>query len=373
MNDYMDMNNYASALGMASFAQQIAETKQALEEQKKAVLAPLGELGTGITSTAGIEGIASTIKNVVIQKAKDAISSKLESSGIPKDVIDDVMEKVAKGDIKGGFESALERAKTLVAEKGAQLKDQALSKVEDLKQQASDAVDAAKQQASDAVDAAKQQASDALDQAKSDLMDRMDSTRQMAEDGVEDGFPEGESLLPQGAGADLRGSGTSVETVPEPETGAFGDTSSSISQSGNIMETSFGQTPPENFNPGAATGEVSAESGVGLPEGFTTAIGDVSKTVSGIGETLGQTAATAASEAGAAVSGAASTAVAAGTEAASGIADTLLAGVGAVADVALGPIGLLIGLGTSLGLLFAGEKAPAALPDILNPSSQFGA
>ena len=375
MNDYMDMNNYASALGMASFAQQIAETKQALEEQKKAVLAPLGELGTGITSTAGIEGIASTIKNVVIQKAKDAISSKLESSGIPKDVIDDVMEKVAKGDIKGGFESALERAKTLVAEKGAQLKDQALSKVEDLKQQASDAVDAAKQQASDAVDAAKQQASDALDQAKTDLMDKMDSTRQMAEDGVEDGygFPEGESLLPKGAGADLRGSGTSVETVPEPETGAFGDTSSSISQSGNIMETSFGQTPPEDFNPAAATGEVSAESGVGLPEGFTTAIGDVSKTVSGIGETLGQTAATAASEAGAAVSGAASTAVAAGTEAASGIADTLLAGVGAVADIALGPIGLLIGLGTSLGLLISGEKAPAALPDILNPSSQFGA
>jgi hypothetical protein len=370
MNDLLDMSNYNSALGISSFAQQIAETKAALSEQKKAVLGPIGELGLGITGTAGIEGIGSTIKNVVVQKAKDLIASKLESSGVPKDVID----KVMSGDLKGGFESALEKAKSLVAEKGAQLKDQALAKVDELKQQASDAVDAAKQQASDAVDSVKQQASDALDQAQSDLEDKMSSIRDMAENGVEDGFPEGESLLPQGAGADLRG-GTSVESVPEPETSAFGDTSSSISQSGNIMETSFGQTPPEDFS--AATGEVSAESGVGLPEGFTTAVGDLTKTVTGVGETLGQTAATAATEAGTAisgaVSGAASTAIAAGTEAASGIADTVLAGLGAVADVALGPIGILVGIGASLAAIFEGDKAPKVLPDILNPSSQFGA
>lgn len=358
MNDLMDMNNYTSALGMSSFAQQIAETKEALADKKDAVLAPLGELGLGISGTAGAEGLVSSVKNLVVQKAKDLIASKLESSGVPKDVID----KVMSGDVKGGFESALARAKELVAEKGEQLKDAAMSKVEDLKQQASDAVDAAKQQASDAVDSVKQQASDAVDEARAALQDKMDSTRQMAEEGPEDGFPEGEDLLPQGAGADLRSSGTSVESVPEPESGAFGDTSSSISPSGNVMETSFGQTPPEDF--GAAGGDVSAE---------TSAIADLSKTVTGVGETIGQTAAEAGSSAAAAISGAASGAVAAGTEAASGIADTVLAGLGAVADVALGPIGILVGIGASLAAVFEGDKGPKALPDILNPSSQFGA
>jgi hypothetical protein len=357
MNDMMDMNQYTSALGISSFAQQIAETKAALSDQKKAVLGPIGELGLGISGTTGIEGVASTIKNVVLQKAKDAIASRLESSGVPKDVID----KVMSGDVKGGFESALAKAKEFVAEKGGQLKDQALSKVEDLKDQASDAVDSVKGQVSDAVDAVKKQASDALDQAQSEIADRMATARQMAEDGVEDGFPEGESLLPQGAGADLRVSGTSVETVPEPETAAFGDTSSSISQSGNIMETSFGQTPPEDF--AAATGEVSADD----------ALSSLAKTASSVGESLGQTAA----EAGTAVSGAVAAgtqaAVAAGTEAASGIADTVLAGLGAVADVALGPVGILVGIGASLAAVFEADKAPKALPDILNPSSQFGA
>jgi gas vesicle protein len=265
------------------------------------------------------------------------------------------------GDVKGGFESALAKAKEFVAEKGGQLKDEALSKVEDLKQQASEAVDSVKGQVSDAVDAVKGQVSDALDQAQSDIADRMATARQMAEDGVEDGFPEGESLLPQGAGADLRVSGTSVETVPEPETGAFGDTSSSISQSGNIMETSFGQTPPEDF--AAATGEVSADD----------ALSSLAKTASTVGETLGQTAA----EAGTAVSGAVAAgteaAVAAGTAAASGIADTVLAGLGTVAEVAGGPIGILVGIGASLAAVFEADKAPKALPDILNPSSQFGA
>ena len=350
MNDYLDMSQYGSALNISAMTQQFEQAKADMAKQKDEALMPISELALGAGGTAGIEGIGSAIKSAVISKGKELLASKLEDAGIDKDTIAKVMD----GDIKGGFESLLEKAKGIVADK-----------VEGLKSAATDAAENLKQQALGKVEELKQQGSDALEQAKSDLQDKMDSFRS-GESTVEDGFPEGEDLFPQGAGGRV----VATEGIEEPES-VFEDTSSAISRSGNIMETSFGQTAPEDFM--GYNSVASAPSTVGLPEGFTNIVGDVSKTISGVSDT----ATGALGDASTAISEGVSGAIAGGTEAATGVLEgigsTVLEGVSAVADIAMGPLGILATIGAGLAGLFEADKAPKALPEIINPSVQFGA
>jgi hypothetical protein len=363
MNDFADVSQYTNALGLSSFAQQFADAKEALDQQKKEALMPISELVLGGAGTAGIEKIGSAIKSAVISKGKELIASKLEDAGIPRETID----KVMSGDLKGGFEDALAKAKGMVQDKIAEVKDAVASKVEDLKGQASDAVE----------------------QAKTDLQSKIDSVRNQHENGMDgevgddDFFPPGTDLNPIGSGGRVGGTQTDVIEEPtakpavigeDPEA-TFTEPSSSLSESTNIMETSFGQTPPENFPGGVNPGASSEISNVGtdLPEGFTNVIGDVSKTITGVTEGIGE-AGTAVTGA---VSGAVSGAIEGGTAAASGILEgvgsTVLEGLGAVADVALGPVGLVLGVIGGIIGMWEGTKAPKPMADILNASAQFGA
>jgi hypothetical protein len=350
MNDYLDMSQYASALNISAMTQQFAQAKADMEKQKDEALMPISELALGGGGTAGIEGIGSAIKTAVITKGKELLASKLEDAGFDKETIARAMD----GDARGTFESLVAKAKGIVADK-----------VEGLKSAASDAAENLKQQALDKVDELKQQGSDAFEQAKSDLQDKMDSFRS-GESTVEDGFPEGEDLFPQGAGGRV----VPTEGIEEPAS-VFEDTSSAISRSGNIMETSFGQTAPEDFM--GYNSVANAPSTVGLPEGFSNVVGDVSKTISGISDT----ATGAIGDASAAISEGVSGAIAGGTEAATGllegIGSTVLEGVSAVADIALGPLGILAVIGGGIAGIIEADKAPKALPEVINPSVQFGA
>lgn len=343
MNAFLDASQYSNAIGIANIAQQFGEAKQALEQQKKEALMPISELALGGASTAGIEQIGSAIKTAVIAKGKELIGSKLKDLGFDEETVN----KVMSGNFKGTLEDAVSKAKGLAEDKLAELKDAATSKLEDLKQQGMDAVE----------------------QAKGDLQDKLNSIKDMHENGIEedgDFFPPGTDLNPIGSGGTIDLS-PQTEAIEEPAIDSFTGTSS-ISQSGNIAETSFGKTPPEDF---AGLSEVS-DSGVGVPEAFSNIVGDVSNTISGVSEGISG----AVGEAGSAVSGAVSSAIAGGTEAASGLAEgiglSLTEGLSAVADVALGPVGVVAGIIGGLVGLFESDKPAKILAPVLNPSVQFG-
>ena len=354
MDDFMDMSQYSAALNISAMSQQFAQAKEAFEKQKDEALAPISEMAVGIGSTAGIEQVGSLIKNAVISKGKELLASKLDEAGVPKEISD----KVLSGDFKGGFEEALAKAKSLFADK-----------VESLKGTATDAVENLKQQGLAKVEELKQQGQDALEEAKSDLADRVDQFRAQA--GVEDGFQEGESLTPQGAGGRVA---TGVETDPPVEgiqepMSSFEETSNVVNRTGNIQED-FADTDPEAFMGYAPVAGTSSASGLaGLQEGVA---GDVSKVISGISDTATGAIGEATGAITEGVSGAVSGAVAAGGEAAAGIASAVGEGLAAASEF-LGPIGIIGGIVGGIVGLFEADKPMKSLNDIINPSAQFGA
>jgi hypothetical protein len=351
MDDFMDMQQYTGALNISAMSQQFAQAKEAFQKQKDEALAPIAEMATGIAGTAGIEQVGSLIKNAVIAKGKELLASKLDEAGVPKEISD----KVLSGDFKGGFEEALAKAKSLVADK-----------VESLKGTATDAVENLKQQGLAKVEELKQQGQDALEEAKSDLADKLDQFRAQA--GVEDGFPVGTELTPQGAGGRVP---SGVETEPPVEgitepVDSFQETANVVNRTGNIQED-FAEADPEAFmgyTPLANTSGL-----VGLQEGV---VGDVSKVISGISDTATGAIGEATGAITEGVSGAVSGAVAAGGEAAAGIASAVGEGLAAASEF-LGPIGIIGGIVGGIVGLFEADKPMKALGDVINPSAQFGA
>jgi len=346
----MDMSQYSSALNISAMSQQFAQAKEAFQKQKDEALAPIAEMATGIAGTAGIEQVGSLIKNAVISKGKELLASKLDEAGVPKEISD----RVLSGDFRGTAEEALAKAKSLVADK-----------VESLKSTATDAVENIKQQGLAKVEELKQQGQDALEEAKSDLADKLDQFRAQA--GVEDGFPEGTELTPQGAGGRVTGieSDPPVQGIQEPMD-SFQETANVVNRTGNIQED-FAETDPEVFmgySPLANTPGL-----VGLQEGV---VGDVSKVISGISDTATGAIGEATGAITEGVSGAVSGAVAAGGEAAAGIASAVGEGLAAASEL-LGPIGIVGGIiGGIIGLEEA-DKPMKAISDVINPSAQFGA
>jgi hypothetical protein len=313
MNDYA---NYANALGLSNFAEQIAEGKAQVEEQKRAALLPLSELAVGVSSTEGLGSLGGALKNAVISKGKEILASKLKDAGID----DETIAKITKGDIKGTFDEIVGKAKDLMKGKADALKQHALDKAEELKQAALDKAE----------------------QIKQDVQDKVKKVVDNDDDGVEDGFPEGTDLFPSGSGGvvDLGGPDAPPTATP-PSAAPTEAPTDTPTDTPDVPEV-----PPE---------------APGIPEGFSDldgAFGDSAKVITGLGE-----------KAVAAAGSLGETAAAAGTDVAAAVGETVLG----VASEFLGPVGEIAGFIGGLVGLFKGTEAPTVNPNVLNASTQFGA
>jgi phage-related protein len=406
MNDYAQ---YFTSLQSAQLANQIANIKTQEDQEQRQATAPLGEL----VSTEGIkEGISKTIssvKDAVLEKAKDVASQAMKKAGVDDDTIKSILEGNVKEAIQGKVEQAIAKAKTV-----------AQSAVDDAKQTATDAISTTRDAVNSATEAIPTQ-----EEALSSLsrLARPQATNDLLPEGAGDIIEEGNSQVANAISDGIDNAravaGDAVDTARNAFSSLFGSLKSSVSDASSVargLVSSASSTVQEalpNFSTASITTENLASKlssqnpssffrtdagyqqylnefgkSAGLPDdtiapstSASTAVdvssvigpaGPTQEALQGVGQTLQDTLTGTIADATNAVTGADITSGIAGV--ASTVAsvgeDVASTALSSLADVALGPLGILAGLGTGIASLVEAFKKPHQITPV-NASAQF--
>ena len=371
-----DFSQYFNALQEAGIANQIANIKGQEEEEQRQAIAPIGEL----ISTEGIkEGISSTIetaKEMAISKAKDVASQAMKKAGIDDETIQSIISGNVKeaimnkaqsliGKAKGTAEEALSTAKTTAEE--------ALSTENSLNiNTAGDAVDIVNQTPDilNGVFTSISNQSSKLDGVLNNFTD--DNVTSLGNDFASSYFSRFGNEFDE-PGDLLEGTRPLFGSLRPPQI----DLSMPNLTEGTPLSDLTGKAIPADL--GDAGEDALAQLKTFIPNVSDTIASQVSNivapttdTLTGIASSVSDTISGITSSATSAISGATdaiSGAIAgatAGEEAAT--AATGLASLGA--DVALGPLGILLGLGAGIASLVESLKKPHEMEPV-NAASQF--
>jgi hypothetical protein len=385
MNDYAQ---YFTSLQSAQLANQIANIKTQEDQEQRQATAPLGEL----VSTEGIkEGISKTIssvKDAVLEKAKDVASQAMKKAGVDDDTIKSILEGNVKEAIQGKVEQAISKAKSV-----------AQSAVDDAKQTATDAMDSARTTATDAVNSATEAIptqggliEEGNSQVAGAISDGIDTARAVAGDAVASARSAFGGLV-----GSLKSSVSDVSSVARDLVSstfeqALPNISTASITTENLASKLSSQNPYSFFRTDAGYQQYLNEFGksAGLPDDtiapstsastavdVSSAIGPAGPTqeaLQGVSQSLQDTLTGTIADTADAVAGA-------GADVASGVAgvastvasvgeDVASTALSSLADVALGPLGILAGLGTGIASLVEAFKKPHQITPV-NASAQF--